>query len=454
MADSSTSTETSDIPAQERAPREEHETNGQTAAQGAPPEVVPPAPPRRKVYESTLIPERRRMRMPAWGRLVLLAALILAAYYFVAAGHHRPVVNTIGKVVYSAKSDAAANSRIWIARFDGTGAVPLTPAGQDDDSPAFSPDGNQVALISTSGGVRQLFLMSADGKDLQPVTTSSEAKAAPAFAPSSNQVVGFTAAGVLYTASISASNVDMDRLLPIQENKPPDAQDTNSQDADSAGQADATVQQFAWAPATDVAAQPLAAVEETNGIQSLAIIPSIATGGIVTTHNTGTQVVPLAGANRVTVGWSPDGALLAAAMVGTMVDEKPASAIVLFDASGNPTQNTVLKLPSGTIGPENPVFSPDGSKIVFELWNESDVASRRSMGLFAVPISGGSQPVEIFGGNAEGARFAPDGSICFLAKRHDGGHDLLNVQADGTGLRRLSDGKEDVTAYSISTQHG
>jgi Tol biopolymer transport system component len=114
----------------------------------------------------------------------------------------------------------------------------------------------------------------------------------------------------------------------------------------------------------------------------------------------------------------------------------------------------LFELPSASVGPEHPVFSPDGSKIVFELWNESGAATRRSLGLFVVPTSGASKPVGIFGGNAEDARFASDGSLFFLARRQDGGHDLLTMQLDGTGLRRVSDGKEDITAFCISPQHG
>ena len=106
-----------------------------------------------------------------------------------------------------------------------------------------------------------------------------------------------------------------------------------------------------------------------------------------------------------------------------------------------------------TAGPQNPVFSPDGTQILFEAWSQPDLASRRRLGLFLVPTDGSAPPRLVYKGDASQAQFAPDGSaIFFLAGRPGGGHDLCRIAPDGTGFARLSDGRADVSGLSVSPQ--
>jgi len=57
-------------------------------------------------------------------------------------------------------------------------------------------------------------------------------------------------------------------------------------------------------------------------------------------------------------------------------------------------------------------------------------------------------PVEV-----QQLRIDPVGrNIYFLAKRRDGGHDLMSVSMSGGDARRISDGVQDVTGYTVSPQ--
>ena len=212
---------------------------------------------------------------------------------------------------------------------------------------------------------------------------------------------------------------------------------------------------WAWQPAQERAAQGVAAVEDNGSMEALVLLPSLSAAP--TDTQTGQpDGAPLAAADALSLAWSPDGGILAVAMLGLkgLPPGKGASALVLLDAQGHALSQRPLALtPHADTGPQNPVFSPDGTQIAFELWSQPDLAHRRTLGLFVVPADGTVPPHPVFQGAAGGARFTSDGqSLLFLRERAGGGHDLCRVNLDGSGLLRLSDGKADVTAVAVSPQ--
>ena len=65
---------------------------------------------------------------------------------------------------------AFKNNGIWKINVDGTGLTQLM--ADDAHSPAWSPDGTQIAYGSIVGSLVQLFIMNADGTNRQQVLTS------------------------------------------------------------------------------------------------------------------------------------------------------------------------------------------------------------------------------------------------------------------------------------------
>lgn len=90
---------------------------------------------------------------------------------------------------------------IWAMNADGTGRVNLTPGGTGSDhSAAWSPDGTQIAFISTrTAAGAKVYRMNADGSDQTPVTTDAFSfDGAPAWSPD-GQRIAFTRQNRIHT---------------------------------------------------------------------------------------------------------------------------------------------------------------------------------------------------------------------------------------------------------------
>lgn len=405
-----------------------------------------PRPTGRPIYESHLLPTRKRRRFSPWLVVPGLLAILFAVLYFLhSAPHPRPSVSTAGMIVY------AAGSRLWIAPSDGTGARPLTTGQGADSSPTFTADGRQIAFLSNrAGGQNQVYLVDGDGKNLTQITRNSGAKTQPAFAPGSNTLLGFVSGGTLAYTDVTKGDVTL--LLPTHGQSAHPS--TANPDAAPIQDAAVSVASFAWKPVKDNADPGMAAVLESNGVQTLALLPDLSSPPRLT-QNDQPDGPPLAAADSVSIGWAPDGSRLAVALlhVQGLPAGQYASGLLQFDGQGNVQRPLMPLLRDSAIGPQNPVFSPDGSLIAFELWRQPDLASRTRLGLFLISSTVSGAPHLLAKGEASAAQFSPDGKqVFYLARRPDGGHDLWRVNLDGTGAKRVSDGQLDVTGYAISPQ--
>jgi len=421
------------------------------------PSPIPPSPApepsearaRRTVYEPSLLPVRTRRRAPRWVVVPLLLIILLGALYFVlGGGHARRFVPTAGTLVWASDRGTPGTPHLWRTALDGSGARRLSRALSPETQPAFSPDGSQIAYVSPVNGNPQVFVMDADGQNAQQVTRNAGAKQQPSFAPSDNTLLAYVSGGAVSTVGII--NGDTSRLLPPA----PDPSATAQSDA-LINSPTVIVGDFHWAPGKDMGAQALAAREETADLQALVVQPSLG-GKARDTQTDQPGSRPLAAAEAVTVGWSPSGSLLAAALLGIkgLPPGRALSAIALFDRDGNPAGQKPLALTTNAVtGPQYPVFSPDGTQIAFELWQQPDLAHAHCLGLFVVPVDGSTSPRAVAPGDARLAHWTTDGqSLLFLRQRAGGGRDLWRVGANGAGLTRLSDGTADVSWFSVSPQ--
>ena len=408
-----------------------------------------PRPTGRPIFESTLLPPRKHRRISP--RLVVPGLLLLLGvtlYFLLFGPKPRRAVNTAGMIVYASDAASPGVTHLWIAKADGSGAHRLTSGPGADSSPTFTADGNQIAFLSNrGGGQNQVYLMDGDGKNTVQITRGSGAKAQPAFAPGSNTLLGFLSGPAL--AVINVGKGDASLLLP-----PPAAQSArpDASDPTQAAPASYTVTRFVWQPAADPAKAGLAAVLDAGGIQTLAVLPTLDSAPRVT-QNDKPDGPPLAAADEVAPAWMPDGSRMAVALlhVQGLARGRKASGLIGFDAQGNDPRPLMPLLQDPAIGPLNPLYSPDGRLLTFEMWRQKDLADRSRLGLFLLPAGG--SPKLLAGGDAGAAQFSPDGrQIFFLARRRDGGHDLFQITQDAPRASRISDGHSETASYAVSPQ--
>ena len=427
------------------------DTAAETAAETA---SAAPRPTGRPVFESDLLPTRRRRRFSPWLIVPGLLLILLAIFYFLVFGPKpRRFVSTAGLVVYASDLNSPGTPHLWRMQADGSGTPqPLTTGPAADTHPAFTADGSQLAFLSNrGGGANQVWLVDGDGKNLVQVTRTSGAKASPLFAPGSNTLVGYLSGASLAVQEIGHGDASL--LLPPAAGTAarPDAADP-SQASASASSAVA----FAWNPASVKAdAGPsLAAVLDTSGVQTLAVLPALSSPPRLT-QNDKPDGPPLAAADRISLSYAPDGAKMAVALlhVQGLPAGQRASGLIQFDSTGSAQKPLLPLLKDPAVGPQEPVYSPDGTQIVFEIWRQADLASRQILGLFIVDADGSGTPHLLAKGDAEDAQFSRDGKqVFFLARRADGGHDLNRINSDGTAPTRLSDGHADITSFALSPQ--
>ncbi len=408
----------------------------------------------RPVYESTLLPARKRRRFSPWLIVPGLLLLLLALLYFLIFGPKpRRAVNTANTVIYASDAGSPGVTHLWSARADGGERHPLTLGTSADSAPAFSADGSQIAFLSNrAGGQNQVWLMDGDGKNSISLTQGGGAKSQPAFAPGSSALLGFLSGASLAVLNIGKGDTSLILPRPAGQAARPDS--TDLADPRPIQEAASAVTGFVWQPSAPDPANPgLVAVLDTAGIQTLAVLPTL-DGSPRLTQNDQPDGPPLAAADGIAPAWAPDGSKMAVALlhVQGLPGGKKASGLFQGDARGNLQTPLIPIIEDPAVGPLTPTYSPDGSLLAFEVWRQPDLASRTRLGLFLIP-SGGGTPKPIARGDAGAAQFSRDGRhLFFLQRRPDGGHDLVRESVDGTGLTRLSDGKADVTGFALSPQ--
>jgi Tol biopolymer transport system component len=210
---------------------------------------------------------------------------------------------------------------IWAMRADGSGRERLTRGASNDTSPAFSPDGREIAFESDRDGSSEIYVMDRSGNNVRRLTTNPATDGAPAWSPDGTRLA-FTS-----NRNSRASN------------------DIYTMDARDGSDVQRVTTDLAnWAPQYSPDGRSLAV--QVN--QDVVIIDLVTGASRQLTGGRSDGMNPT---------WSPDGQRIA------FVTRRNGPAEIFTMRADGSDQTVLVSMPRG--GAIDPRWSPDGTRIAF-----------------------------------------------------------------------------------------
>lgn len=277
-----------------------------------------------------------------------------------------------------------------------------------NSSPAWSPDGEQIAFISQKQEDKQtdlLLVAASGGSEFIPLTSDAAVERFPVWSPDSSRL-----------AFMSTSDENSDIAL------------IGADGTDSTPLAATEADELfpAWSPD---GSQIAYLVENEEGAFSLALT-NVATGE-ATALTLNIPVFARPADDNPHVVWSPDGQWLA--FMGMSGDDN----VDIYAA--RPDGSEMVRLTDSPGEDLFPVWSPDGSQLAFTSRRGGDYLNLYLMSISAGPIEGGGTLAQVteLDTNVQDVRWSPDGESFTFTGREAGNLDVYTIGVDGTGLRRL-----------------
>jgi TolB protein len=275
---------------------------------------------------------------------------------------------------------------LYVMRPDGSGQRRLTPpelsVSGTGDPPSWSPDGSRLAFAADTPVGYGIWVVRADGSGL---ILAAGGGIEPAWSPRSNQIAFVSSAGqAVHIALVEADGTGL-RIL------------TTGDEVDRLP---------AWSP-------------DGRSIAFVRIDSGLASAELYRVRLDGTELTRLAPFDTELgtrpPSWDPNGRRITFSHGGR----------VLVVSPGAPAPRRLAK---GTL----PAFSPDGRKIAFV--RDSALVVMNSDGTGARTLRNAKG--DFF---TSGPRWSRDGrTLVFATVRERADHDLYSIEAEGRGLRRLT----------------
>lgn len=318
--------------------------------------------------------------------------------------------------VYQSVKNALGNTEIFLYTLASGENVNLNNSNFGSADPSFSADGKQIAFVSWRDGNAEIYVMNADGSNVRRITNHPAFDNHPVFSPDGTQIA-FQSNRENERTEVYLQNLESD-LPPVK------ISNFNGETGihPKCWSADGTQILF-W---TNQNGKPQIVLSNVEPYPARLVLsdekadlnfPRLAPGGKhllyearladrrvelrltdLETKKTKTlfKTAPDYPSGYLLMpAWSPDATRIA------LTDKSGNSEIFIINADGTGLRN----LTNDPLGDSNPVFSPDGSEIIFA----RDFYGK--MRLYRMDLNGGSQRrVTEKEGYDQGAAFSPDGA--------------------------------------------
>ena len=289
---------------------------------------------------------------------------------------------TWGEIVFTVNRDGW--NEIWVMDTNGENRHRLTdrrPPGSDANgnmSPAWSPDGREIAFIGSDDGpeedatTHELYVMNADGSDVRQLTKNNDIDADPSWSPDGDRIAFVHAedSGKHMRMSLRVIDTDGTDERVLREEREPLPVFLASPDWSP----DGTRIAFSRTALTEITAEP-------------DLMQSSAKRGVYVMTSDGSSVTS-AHPRGAQPAWSPDGKWLA---FTSDVDEfgetcfhgcGPSTEIYLGNREG------LLRLTKSEAADRSPAWSPDGKEIVFS--SDRSNPQGHELELYVISAGGGN----------------------------------------------------------------